>query len=81
MDDGKNGIRFNFPFHFMALKVLHDPDYRKVWDSTMLASEEIGILNVNNDVGYYASEHSICHFPFLYPYYFSFGLSILFLFL
>ncbi|CAO1362642.1 unnamed protein product [Diamesa hyperborea] len=34
--------------------VLHDPDYRKVWDSTMLASEEIGILNVNNDVGYYA---------------------------
>ncbi|XP_062545697.1 START domain-containing protein 10-like isoform X2 [Armigeres subalbatus] len=34
--------------------VLHDPDYRKVWDSHMLASEEIGILNVNNDVGYYA---------------------------
>lgn len=36
--------------------VLHDPDYRRVWDSHMLASEEIGILNVNNDVGYYASE-------------------------
>ncbi|XP_055600327.1 START domain-containing protein 10-like [Uranotaenia lowii] len=35
--------------------VLHDPDYRKVWDSHMLASEEIGILNVNNDVGYYAN--------------------------
>ncbi|XP_055642990.1 START domain-containing protein 10-like [Toxorhynchites rutilus septentrionalis] len=34
--------------------VLHDPDYRKVWDSHMLASEEIGVLNVNNDVGYYA---------------------------
>lgn len=34
--------------------VLHDPDYRKVWDSHMLASHEIGILNVNNDVGYYA---------------------------
>lgn len=55
-------------FHLISslslLKVLHDPDYRKVWDSTMLASEEIGILNVNNDVGYYASEHSICHFFF-----------------
>lgn len=36
--------------------VLHDPDYRKVWDSHMLDSVEIGILNVCNDVGYYASE-------------------------
>lgn len=36
--------------------VLHDPDYRKEWDSHMLASEEIGCLNVNNDVGYYASK-------------------------
>ncbi|XP_055712104.1 START domain-containing protein 10-like [Phlebotomus papatasi] len=34
--------------------VLHDPDYRRVWDTHMLASEEIGIVNVNNDVGYYA---------------------------
>ncbi|XP_050077853.1 START domain-containing protein 10-like [Anopheles maculipalpis] len=38
----------------IVFDVLHDPDYRKVWDSHMLASEEIGILNVNNDVGYYA---------------------------
>jgi START domain len=36
--------------------VLHDPDYRKIWDSHMLESLEIGLLNVNNDVGYYASE-------------------------
>lgn len=35
--------------------VLHDPDYRKEWDSHMLASEEIGCINVNNDIGYYAS--------------------------
>lgn len=36
--------------------VLHDPDYRRVWDSHMLASEEIGVINVNNDIGYYASK-------------------------
>jgi StAR-related lipid transfer protein 10 len=36
--------------------VLHDPDYRKVWDTHMLESLEIGLLNVCNDVGYYASE-------------------------
>lgn len=36
--------------------VLHDPDYRKVWDSHMLDSHEIGVFNVNNDVGYYASK-------------------------
>lgn len=52
-------MELNLIFLFtLWLKVLHDPDYRKVWDSTMLASEEIGILNVNNDVGYYASEYS-----------------------
>uniref|UniRef100_A0A336MJS3 START domain-containing protein 10 n=1 Tax=Culicoides sonorensis TaxID=179676 RepID=A0A336MJS3_CULSO len=34
--------------------VLHDPDYRKVWDSHMLDSFEIGVFNVNNDIGYYA---------------------------
>lgn len=34
--------------------VLHDPDYRKEWDEHMLISTEIGYLNPNNDVGYYA---------------------------
>ncbi|XP_066247721.1 START domain-containing protein 10-like isoform X1 [Euwallacea similis] len=34
--------------------VLHDPDYRKKWDEHMMASIEIGYLNPNNDVGYYA---------------------------
>lgn len=36
--------------------VIHDPDYRRIWDSHMLASEEIGVINVNNDIGYYASK-------------------------
>lgn len=34
--------------------VLHDPGYRKEWDEHMLVSTEIGYLNPNNDVGYYA---------------------------
>lgn len=36
--------------------VLHDPEYRSVWDTHMLAAEDAGHINVNNDVGYYASE-------------------------
>jgi StAR-related lipid transfer protein 10 len=36
--------------------VLHDPDYRRVWDTHMLDQFDIGLLNVNNDVGYYASK-------------------------
>ncbi|XP_077286055.1 START domain-containing protein 10-like [Arctopsyche grandis] len=34
--------------------VLHDPLYRPHWDTHMLCSEDIGYININNDVGYYA---------------------------
>merc|ERR1711892_333250 len=34
--------------------VLHDPVFRKTWDKHMLSSCDLGVLNPNNDLSYYA---------------------------
>ncbi|GFR96989.1 PCTP-like protein [Elysia marginata] len=34
--------------------VIHDPDFRKTWDRTMLEAGELCAINPNNDIGYYA---------------------------
>ena len=44
--------------------VLHDQEYRSYWDKYCLEVKDIGHLNPNNTVCYYASK-SIPQFPYL----------------
>lgn len=36
--------------------VLHDSQYRTYWDKYMIDAKDIGMLNVNNDLCYYAGK-------------------------
>ena len=39
--------------------VIHDPQYRKTWDTQILEGYDICRVNANSDIGYYASKKQL----------------------
>ena len=48
----------------MVYDVLQDQEYRSKWDKYFLETKDIGHLNPNNTLSYYASKQAFCLFKF-----------------